>query len=108
MPKTSGAGTATSGVAAHADVAATADVATRAEPAASQVCIDTADLEALVAALTGLRDGQFSARVPARGPLAMVAERFNEVAARHDQRTRDLVRISRVIGREGRMTERLD
>ncbi|MDQ1714413.1 MAG: hypothetical protein QOC60_358, partial [Frankiaceae bacterium] len=73
-----------------------------------QVCIEAADLENLVAALTGLRDGQFSIRVPARGPLATVAERFNEVAARHDQRTRDLVRISRVIGREGRMTERLD
>ncbi|MDQ1681146.1 MAG: hypothetical protein QOI42_2005, partial [Frankiaceae bacterium] len=88
--------------------AARADGAPAPDGSAPDVCIAAADLDALLSALTALRDGKFSTRLPARGPLADVAGRFNEVASRHDQRTRDLVRISRVIGREGRMTERLD
>jgi hypothetical protein len=66
-------------------------------------------LRVLLAALTALRDGDFSVRLPAGEGLAgQVADRFNEVAALHNRRTRELVRVSRVIGREGRMTARLD
>jgi HAMP domain-containing protein/signal transduction histidine kinase/ActR/RegA family two-component response regulator len=74
---------------------------------------DSADpdtsLRSLLAALTALRDGEFSVRLPVGEGLAgQVADRFNEVAALHNRRTRELVRVSQVIGREGRMTARLD
>src|SRR5205823_1436298 len=41
------------------------------------------------------------------GLLGDVVDRFNEVADLQERRTRELVRVSHVIGREGRMTERL-
>ncbi|MCA1712836.1 MAG: HAMP domain-containing protein [Actinobacteria bacterium] len=40
--------------------------------------------------------------------MGQVVERVNALAALNERRTRELVRASRVIGREGRMTERLD
>ncbi|TAL22808.1 MAG: HAMP domain-containing protein, partial [Frankiales bacterium] len=67
------------------------------------------DLLDVLAVLTALVDGDFSARAETRDGLAgQVVERVNELAALQERRTRELVRASRVIGREGRMTERLD
>ena len=40
--------------------------------------------------------------------MGQVVERINTLGALNERRTRELVRASRVIGREGRMTERLD
>src|SRR3712207_4027071 len=66
-------------------------------------------LEELLGALTALRDGDFSVRLGRRdGVVGQLVERINEVAALQERRNRELVRVSRVIGREGRMTERLD
>ncbi|MGE5765156.1 MAG: HAMP domain-containing protein [Mycobacterium leprae] len=66
-------------------------------------------LRLLLAGLTAMRDGDFSVRLPVGdGLVGQVADRFNEVATLHNRRTRELVRVSRVIGREGRMTARLD
>src|SRR5438067_9769881 len=66
-------------------------------------------LSAVLEALTAFRDGDFSVRLPrSTGVLGEIAERFNDVAALQERRTKDIVRVSRVIGREGRMTERLD
>ena len=42
------------------------------------------------------------------GPAAEVVDQFNEMAALQERRNRDLLRISRVVGREGRMSDRLD
>jgi signal transduction histidine kinase/HAMP domain-containing protein/CheY-like chemotaxis protein len=59
--------------------------------------------------LTALCAGDFSARAqPREGLAGQVVERTNQLAALQERRTRELVRASRVIGREGRMTERLD
>ncbi|WP_425560273.1 HAMP domain-containing protein, partial [Kineococcus glutinatus] len=67
---------------------------------------DLADIAAVLAAMCA---GDFSARLePRPGAAGVVADRVNELAALHERRTRELVRASRVIGREGRMTERLD
>ena len=67
------------------------------------------DLLDVLGVLTALVDGDFSARAETREGLAgQVVERVNELAALQERRTRELVRASRVIGREGRMTERLD
>ena len=59
--------------------------------------------------LIALCAGDFSARAePREGLAGQVVERTNQLAALQERRTRELVRASRVIGREGRMTERLD
>ncbi len=53
--------------------------------------------------------GHFGMRLARRSGLAgEVVDRFNEVVALQERRNRDLLRISRVVGREGRMLERLD
>ncbi len=60
-------------------------------------------------ALTSLCAGDFGVRLePREGLMGQVVERINALAALNERRTRELVRASRVIGREGRMTERLD
>ncbi|HEX4357222.1 MAG TPA: HAMP domain-containing protein, partial [Pseudonocardia sp.] len=56
-----------------------------------------------------LRRGNFAVRLPRQnGLLGDVSEHFNELVVLLERRNRDLLRISRVVGREGRMTERLD
>ena len=65
-----------------------------------------AQLDRLVNALEAARDGDFSVRLRADGPLADVAAAFNALVERNQQVTRELVRVSKVVGREGRITER--
>ncbi|MBA2460559.1 MAG: HAMP domain-containing protein, partial [Actinobacteria bacterium] len=60
----------------------------------------------LVTALQAARDGDFSVRLRAEGTLAEVALAFNALVERNQQVTRELVRVSKVVGREGRITER--
>ncbi|MDQ1666331.1 MAG: hypothetical protein QOH75_2362, partial [Actinomycetota bacterium] len=65
-------------------------------------------LTELSTALTSFRNGDFTVRLGRRdGLLGDVVDRFNELADLQERRTRELVRVSHVIGREGRMTERL-
>ncbi|MDQ1629123.1 MAG: hypothetical protein QOI54_2867 [Actinomycetota bacterium] len=76
---------------------------------AAGAAAEAADVAAVLAALNALCAGDFSVRLePRDGALATVVERVNALAALNERRTRELVRASRVIGREGRMTERLD
>jgi HAMP domain-containing protein len=66
-------------------------------------------LEELVAATTAVRKGHFDVRLARRGGLAgQVVDGFNAVVELQERRNRDLLRISRVVGREGRMLERMD
>ncbi|MBO0693608.1 MAG: HAMP domain-containing protein, partial [Acidimicrobiaceae bacterium] len=70
--------------------------------------VDQADLAELAAAIDRLLDGEFSTRVTvAPGPIGDLATKLNKLAARQEQQARELSRISRLIGREGRMAERL-
>jgi HAMP domain-containing protein len=69
---------------------------------------DQAQLAELAAAVDRLLDGQFSTRVTVLpGPIGDLGTKLNELAARQEQQARELARISRLIGREGRMAERL-
>ena len=65
-------------------------------------------LEELLAGLRAARAGDFSARLNTRrrGLLGEIAAEFNELAATNQRMTKELVRVGRIIGREGRMTER--
>ncbi|MER5867031.1 HAMP domain-containing protein [Kitasatospora sp. NPDC002040] len=64
----------------------------------------------LLGALTAMRDGNFRRRltVPGDGPLAEIAAVFNEVAERNQHLTGELARVRRAVGREGRLSERLE
>src|SRR5580765_2775607 len=66
------------------------------------------DLQELLEALRSARDGEVGVRLSAQktGVMGDVAKAFNGLAERREGLTNELSRVSRVIGREGRMTER--
>src|SRR4051812_37253078 len=70
--------------------------------------VDSRALKELVEALDAARRGDFSVRLSKRrqGVMGEVAAAYNELVATNEQMSRELIRIARVIGREGRMTER--
>ncbi|MFD5572446.1 HAMP domain-containing protein [Streptomyces cadmiisoli] len=72
--------------------------------------VDTAALNRLLAALVSMRDGNFRRRltVSGDGVMAEIAAVFNEVADRNLHLTGELSRVRRVVGREGKLTERLE
>ncbi|NKQ27164.1 HAMP domain-containing protein [Streptomyces galbus] len=72
--------------------------------------MDTAALHRLLAALGSMRDGNFRKRltVSGDGVMSEIAAVFNEVADRNLHLTGELARVRRVVGREGKLTERLE
>ncbi|MFC9849016.1 HAMP domain-containing protein [Streptomyces sp. NPDC060223] len=72
--------------------------------------VDTAALNRLMAALVSMRDGNFRKRltVSGDGVMSEIAAVFNEVADRNLHLTGELSRVRRVVGREGKLTERLE
>ncbi|MBW0116983.1 HAMP domain-containing protein [Pseudonocardia abyssalis] len=66
-------------------------------------------LRELADALGQVRRGRFDVRLPRReGAAGEVVDQFNEMVGMQERRNRDLLRIGRVVGREGRMSDRLD
>ncbi|MCQ4082918.1 HAMP domain-containing protein [Streptomyces sp. RB6PN25] len=72
--------------------------------------VDAAALHRMLAALVAMREGNFRKRltVSGDGVMAEIAAVFNEVADRNQHLTGELARVRRVVGREGKLTERLD
>ncbi|MFH9981638.1 HAMP domain-containing protein [Streptomyces sp. NPDC017179] len=72
--------------------------------------VDTASLNRLLAALVSMRDGNFRRRltVSGDGVMSEIAAVFNEVAERNLHLTGELSRVRRMVGREGKLTERLE
>ncbi|WP_055538483.1 HAMP domain-containing protein [Streptomyces neyagawaensis] len=72
--------------------------------------MDTAALDRLLTALEAMRDGNFRKRltVSGDGVMAEIAAVFNEVADRNLHLTGELSRVRRMVGREGKLTERLE
>ncbi|WP_093705608.1 HAMP domain-containing protein [Streptomyces sp. 2131.1] len=72
--------------------------------------VDAAALHRLLAGLVAMRDGNFRRRVTVSGEgvMAELAAVFNEVADRNVHLTGELARVRRVVGREGKLTERLE
>ncbi|MFF7897029.1 HAMP domain-containing protein [Streptomyces sp. NPDC007907] len=72
--------------------------------------VDTAALNRLMTALVSMRDGNFRKRltVSGDGVMAEIAAVFNEVADRNLHLTGELSRVRRMVGREGKLTERLE
>ncbi|QOV35131.1 HAMP domain-containing protein [Streptomyces ferrugineus] len=76
----------------------------------STTAVDTAALNRLLAALVAMRDGNFRKRltVSGDGVMSEIAAVFNEVADRNLHLTGELARVRRMVGREGKLTERLE
>src|SRR5206468_2681844 len=66
------------------------------------------DLQELLDALRAARDGEVGVRlsVPKSGVMGDVAKAFNGLAERREGLADEMNRVSKVIGREGRITER--
>ncbi|WP_019547234.1 HAMP domain-containing protein [Streptomyces sulphureus] len=71
--------------------------------------VEAAALDKLLTALTAMRDGNFKKRltVTGDGPLAEISALYNEVADRNLHLASELTRVRRVVGRDGKLTERL-
>ena len=70
---------------------------------------EEARLRQLLEALTAAQRGEFEVRLPftrGSGLMAGIARTFNDVVARNQALTSEIVRVERVVGREGRMAER--
>ncbi len=68
-----------------------------------------AQLRALLKALEAARDGDFSVRLSPRardGVVGEIAAAYDALAERNARMEAEMARIGRVVGREGRMTER--
>ncbi|MEV0203564.1 HAMP domain-containing protein [Streptomyces sp. NPDC050788] len=80
------------------------------KPRGGTTAVDTAALNRLLAALVAMRDGNFRKRltVSGDGVMSEIAAVFNEVADRNLHLTGELSRVRRMVGREGKLTERLD
>ncbi|MGZ9933758.1 HAMP domain-containing protein [Streptomyces sp. NC-S4] len=72
--------------------------------------VDTAALDRLLTALVSMRDGNFRKRltVSGEGVMAEIAAVYNEVADRNLHLTGELSRVRRTVGREGKLSERLE
>ncbi|SFL97146.1 HAMP domain-containing protein [Streptomyces pini] len=72
--------------------------------------VEAAAVNRLLTALEAMRDGNFRKRltVAGEGPMAEIAAVFNEVADRNLHLTSELARVRRVVGKDGKLTERLE
>jgi HAMP domain-containing protein/CheY-like chemotaxis protein/signal transduction histidine kinase len=76
-------------------------------PATRTVEVSKQDIQALAQALRHARDGGLGVRLDGMtGAMGDVATAFNQLAERREALTGELDRVSKVIGREGRLTER--
>src|SRR5579864_2001854 len=62
----------------------------------------------LLKALTVLKKGDFSVRLPLdwNGTAGRIADAFNDVVERNQRMAEELDRISRVVGKEGKISQR--
>src|SRR5580765_2095335 len=73
-----------------------------------QVSEGLADTKLLLTALVALKKGNFSVRLPLdwSGIGGKIADVFNEVVERNERMAHELERISHVVGKEGRLSQR--
>src|SRR6478752_4966951 len=74
----------------------------------SDVTQEPLDTRQILAALTAFKRGDFSVRLPDdwTGLAGKVADTFNDVIALNQRMTLELERIGRVVGKEGRISQR--
>ena len=69
---------------------------------------DFIDRRQLVSALRALRRGDFTVRLPEEvdGVDGEIASLFNEVVSLNEEMTQEFERLSKVVGKEGKITQR--
>ena len=69
---------------------------------------DTLDTKLLLKTLMAFKRGDFSARLPTEwtGEAGKIADTLNDIIELNEKTTRELERVSRVVGREGKITQR--
>jgi len=77
-------------------------------PVLQEATPNTLDTTILLTALSALKRGDFSVRLPMNwtGLAGKVADTFNDVVELNQRMARELDRLSRVVGKEGRITQR--
>src|SRR5947207_15302216 len=71
--------------------------------------VNVTELTALLSALTALKRGKPGVRLPLdwTGVAGKVADKFNEVMEQNERMASELARLSRVVGKDGRLSQRL-
>ena len=66
------------------------------------------DIRQLLQALLAARNGDFSARLPSdwTGVEGKIADAFNDIMVANETMARELDRVSRVVGKEGKIGQR--
>src|SRR6516225_7556651 len=67
------------------------------------------EMTALLSALTALRQGRSGVRLPLdwTGVAGKVADAFNDVVEQNERMAEELARLSHVVGKEGKLSQRL-
>jgi HAMP domain-containing protein/signal transduction histidine kinase/DNA-binding response OmpR family regulator len=73
------------------------------------VPVDDAFSRQLLAAMLALRGGDFTVRMPSdrTGIDGKIADAFNDIAAVTERRARETARVSRTVGKEGKLKQRM-
>jgi hypothetical protein len=73
-----------------------------------QATTDTIDTKLLLKTLMAFKKGDFSARLPTEwtGEAGKIADTLNDIMELNDQTVKELERVSRVVGRDGKITQR--
>ncbi len=71
--------------------------------------VSFADLSVVLSSLQTMRDGDFSVRLPGNwtGLAGKIADTFNEIIKANQQMAKELKRVGKVVGKEGRTRERM-
>ncbi|HJV85432.1 MAG TPA: HAMP domain-containing protein [Noviherbaspirillum sp.] len=69
---------------------------------------DELDAKLLLGVLTALKKGDFSTRLPSdwTGVAGKIADTLNDIMETNEQLAEEITEVSRVVGREGRLTQR--
>src|SRR5215510_2028971 len=64
----------------------------------------------LLMAMLSFRDGDFSVRLPSNltGLEGKIADAFNDIVSFSDRRAKETVRVSKLVGKEGRLKQRMN
>ena len=71
--------------------------------------VSFADLSVVLSSLQTMRDGDFSVRLPGNwtGLAGKIADTFNEIVTANQKMAKELKRVGKVVGKEGRTRERM-
>jgi HAMP domain-containing protein/signal transduction histidine kinase/DNA-binding response OmpR family regulator len=71
--------------------------------------VSSADLNAMLAGLQTMRNGDFSVRLPGSwtGVAGKLADTFNDIVSANQQMASELKRVGQAVGKEGRTRERI-